>query len=165
MQKKNIYLISILVLFVVVLGGAYFIFHKEKQNVGANNLSPTQQITISQDTILLAQTKSLEFFTDANGMTLYHDAQDWPKNTKPPYSPYTKCTGSCVATWTPFYTDSIKISAPLKADDFTTFSRPDGKKQIAYRGWPLYYYTGDNKPGDINGQGIGNIWYAGVSTN
>ena len=98
-------------------------------------------------------------------MTLYHDIQDWPKQTQAPYSPYSKCTGECSVTWPPFYADSIKISSPLKTEDFTVFTRTDGKKQLAYRGWPLYYYSGDIKAGDVNGQNIGNIWYAGIETN
>jgi hypothetical protein len=24
---------------------------------------------------------------------------------------------------------------------------------------PLYYYSGDKKPGDANGQGIGGVWF------
>jgi predicted lipoprotein with Yx(FWY)xxD motif len=28
----------------------------------------------------------------------------------------------------------------------------------ALRGWPLYYYSGDIKPEDMNGQGIGGAW-------
>ena len=161
MQKKNIYII-VIILLVVVFGGAYFMLHSKKINT-VTSLSSNQQVVISQNTILLINNKSLSFLADSKGMTLYHDTQDWPKNTKAPYSPYTKCTGACSVTWPPFYTDSIKISAPLKIEDFTVFTRPDGTKQIAYRGWPLYYYSGDTKPGDLNGQNIGNIWYAGIA--
>ncbi|MGA2417649.1 MAG: hypothetical protein ABSF55_00155 [Candidatus Staskawiczbacteria bacterium] len=164
MQKKNIYLIVIVILFVIFLSGVYAILHIIKPNTTTNNSSGTARQTVSsQDTIRLITYKSLDVFTDAKGMTLYHDIQDWPRNAKPPYNPYTKCTGACSVTWPPFYTDSIKVSPPLKASDFMVFTRPDGKKQVAYRGWPLYYYTGDNKPGDANGQNIGNIWYVGVS--
>ena len=171
MQKKNIYII-VVILLIIILGGVYFMLHTTKLNISnnnssatQNNLSITQQPTNSQDTIKLVTHNSLYIFTDANGITLYHDIQDWPNSTKSPYHPYTKCVGACSATWPPFYADSIKISAPLKAGDFTVFTRPDGRKQIAYRGWPLYYYTGDSTPGDVNGQQIGNIWYAGVSPN
>jgi len=39
-------------------------------------------------------------------------------------------------------------------------NRPDGSKQLAYDGWPLYYFSNDVNPGDTNGQGVGNVWYA-----
>lgn len=159
MQKKNIYIVAIIILLIIVANSVYFIFTKPSKN----NSSQTQQTNNSQDTIRLAKIKSLEVLTDSNGATLYHNIQDFPKNTKPPYSPYSKCNDACSVTWPPFYTDSIKISAPLKADDFTVFTRTDGKKQIAWRGWPLYYYTGDTKPGDVNGQNVESIWYAGIA--
>jgi predicted lipoprotein with Yx(FWY)xxD motif len=31
--------------------------------------------------------------------------------------------------------------------------------QVTYNGYPLYYYIKDAKPGDITGQGVGNVWY------
>jgi predicted lipoprotein with Yx(FWY)xxD motif len=169
-QKKNIYLIIVVILLVIILGGVYVMLYIKKPNTPANNSSvtisqssATQQKVSSKDTVKLVIYKSLDIFTDYNGMTLYHDIQDWPRNTKPPYNPYTKCLGACSVTWLPFYVDSIKVSSPLKIGDFMVFTRPDGKKQVAYRGWPLYYYTGDSKSGDITGQSIGNIWYAGIS--
>ena len=165
MQKKNIYLTAIVILFVIILAGVYIMMHIIKPNTATNNPSKTttSQTANSKDTIQLETHKSLEILTDSKGITLYHDMQDWPRNSKPPYNPYTKCTGTCSDTWPPFYTDSIKISAPLKASDFTVFTRPDGKQQISFRGWPLYYYTGDSKPGDANGQNIANLWFIGVA--
>jgi predicted lipoprotein with Yx(FWY)xxD motif len=41
----------------------------------------------------------------------------------------------------------------------TTVDRTDGSKQVKFGDWPLYYFGGDTKAGDTNGQGIGGIWY------
>ena len=44
--------------------------------------------------------------------------------------------------------------------DSTT--RSDGKPEVTYNGHPLYYYAGDQRPGDTNGQGLnqfGGGWY------
>jgi predicted lipoprotein with Yx(FWY)xxD motif len=30
---------------------------------------------------------------------------------------------------------------------------------VTYAGHPLYYYAGDKKAGDLNGQGFVSIWY------
>jgi hypothetical protein len=43
-----------------------------------------------------------------------------------------------------------------------TTTRSDGGTQVTYDGHPLYYYSGDQKAGDINGEGsdaFGAEWY------
>ena len=45
----------------------------------------------------------------------------------------------------------------------TTAPRSDGAAQVVYNGHPLYLFSGDQKPGDTNGQGVtafGGAWYA-----
>ncbi|MGW8323142.1 MAG: hypothetical protein ACWGSD_16460, partial [Thermodesulfobacteriota bacterium] len=37
--------------------------------------------------------------------------------------------------------------------------RDDGTKQSTFRGYPLYYWSGDEKEGDTNGQGVKNVWF------
>jgi predicted lipoprotein with Yx(FWY)xxD motif len=39
-----------------------------------------------------------------------------------------------------------------------TAAHPAGT-QVAYNGWPLYFFSGDSSPGDTNGQGQGGVWY------
>jgi predicted lipoprotein with Yx(FWY)xxD motif len=48
-----------------------------------------------------------------------------------------------------------------------TSARSNGKPQVTYNGHPLYLFSGDQKPGDTNGEGVnafGGLWYALSST-
>ena len=38
--------------------------------------------------------------------------------------------------------------------------QPNGTSQVTYDGELLYYFAGDTKPGDTNGQAVGNVWFA-----
>lgn len=49
--------------------------------------------------------------------------------------------------WRPFLAPRNAVAS----GDFTLYDRPDGSKQWASRGYALWTYDGDKKPGDING--------------
>jgi predicted lipoprotein with Yx(FWY)xxD motif len=67
------------------------------------------------------------------------------------------CYDACIAAW-PAYLVDADYKSEL-AGDFTVITRTDGTYQLAYNGWPLYYFAGDAKAGDVNGQGVGDVWY------
>jgi predicted lipoprotein with Yx(FWY)xxD motif len=73
------------------------------------------------------------------------------------------CSGACASVWPPVTTSgSATASGAAQSADLGTITRPDGTKQVTYKGHPLYYYAGDSKPGDINGQNLsqfGAPWY------
>ncbi|MDE1824909.1 MAG: hypothetical protein KGH61_00255 [Candidatus Micrarchaeota archaeon] len=80
------------------------------------------------------------------------------------YSGNSTCYGGCARVWPIFYTSSLVLPPSLKSLNFSTITRTDGSKQLTYLGYPLYYYAGDTKAGDISGQNVGHIWYLmGVS--
>ncbi len=41
-----------------------------------------------------------------------------------------------------------------------TTTRKDGSIQVTYNSMPLYYFSKDEAPGDTNGEGVANVWYA-----
>jgi Secreted repeat of unknown function len=59
---------------------------------------------------------------------------------------------------------SGRSTAPrVEPAKLTTMARSDGAPQVLYNGHPLYRYTGDEKPGDTNGQRVtafGAAWFA-----
>jgi predicted lipoprotein with Yx(FWY)xxD motif len=92
-----------------------------------------------------------KFFTDAKGMTLYIFKKDAPGKSA--------CSGPCAERWPIYFRESVAAPEGVKAEDFGTIARDDGKKQTTYKGWPLYYFADDKNPGDTNGQGKMDAWY------
>ena len=70
------------------------------------------------------------------------------------------CAGSCASTWPPLTATGNVSAASTVTGTLSTITRSDGTKQAAINGKPLYYYSGDSKPGDANGQGKGSVWAA-----
>jgi len=92
-----------------------------------------------------------KYLTDAKGMTLYWFKKDVPGKSN--------CTGGCVEKWPLYFREKVAPSAGLKTDDFGTISREDGKKQTTFRGYPLYYWFQDTKPGDASGNKVNDVWF------
>jgi predicted lipoprotein with Yx(FWY)xxD motif len=90
--------------------------------------------------------------TTANGMTLYYDTNDSAMNAT--------CTGGCAQTWPPFLAQGqIITSNGITSGQITTQATANGN-QVEYNGHPLYTYVNDTSAGQVNGQGVNNVWYA-----
>ena len=105
-------------------------------------------------TVMVAYDEKVGYYlTDGEGRTIYYFAKDIPNSGK------SSCYGACAEKWPVFYTDKIILPQGLNASDFSVITREDGKKQLAYKGWPLYYFFKDEKPGDIYGEGVKGVWF------
>jgi predicted lipoprotein with Yx(FWY)xxD motif len=93
---------------------------------------------------------------DSQGRTLYLFRRD--SGTK------SACTGACAIDWPPLRaTGKPTVGGGVTASIVATSARSDGEPQITYNGHPLYLFSGDQKPGDTNGEGVnafGGLWYA-----
>ena len=74
------------------------------------------------------------------------------------------CTGACAEQWPPLRAPGKPVAGTgLTASRVGTTPRSDGAAEVTYNGHPLYLFSGDQKPGDTNGQGItafGGSWFA-----
>ena len=91
------------------------------------------------------------FLVDEKGMTLYVFKKDSPGKSV--------CSGPCLEKWPVFLAENLQVRCGMSAKNFSTITRDDGKKQTTYKGMPLYYFYKDAKPGDVNGQGLNNVWF------
>ena len=96
------------------------------------------------------------FVTDGAGRTLYRFDND---KAKPPKA---TCNGDCAIAWPPLLIKSPGKIYPKGIDPKIVgyVERADGHCQVTINGWPVYYFIADNKPGDINGQGVNGKWFA-----
>lgn len=70
------------------------------------------------------------------------------------------CDGDCAKIWPPALTNDGKPT--IKGVDSKlvgTVTRTDGTKQLTLKGWPLYTYIGDKKPGEWKGQNVNGKWF------
>jgi predicted lipoprotein with Yx(FWY)xxD motif len=83
---------------------------------------------------------------DAAGRTVYIFDKDEAGKSN--------CSGGCLAKWPAFV---AKPGAVAKGE----FGLIDahGARQWTVNGKPLYYFVGDNKAGDRNGNGMGGVWH------
>jgi len=64
------------------------------------------------------------------------------------------CYDACAQMWPPAI-----VPAGTKAPaSYSLIARKDGTMQIAYKGQPLYQYSGDENVGDIAGDGVDGVW-------
>jgi predicted lipoprotein with Yx(FWY)xxD motif len=95
------------------------------------------------------------FLVGPNGRTLYLFEKD--KTSK------STCYGACAEGWPPLLTSGApKAAGSAKKSLLSTTKRRDGKRQVTYRGHPLYYFAADQRAGDTKGQDVdafGAEWY------
>lgn len=99
------------------------------------------------DPAKVAETSKGKTLVDAKGMTLYVFDKDTAGKSA--------CNGKCAENWPP-----LMASADAKPmGEWTIVTRDDGAKQWAYEGKPLYTWVKDQKPGDVTGDGVNNVWH------
>jgi predicted lipoprotein with Yx(FWY)xxD motif len=97
---------------------------------------------------------------DGQGRTLYLFEADMAGKSN--------CNDACTSAWPPYVSNGTpRAGTGVTGALLGTSIRGDGATQVTYRGHPLYYYAGDNRPGDAAGQGLnqfGAKWYVLASS-
>ena len=71
------------------------------------------------------------------------------------------CTDTtCLSLWKPLRVP--RGSTPAGVKGLSLVTRPDHTRQVAYKGGPLYTFTGDRKAGDVRGNGFRDVGVWGV---
>ncbi len=97
--------------------------------------------------ISVASSSLGQILVDGQGLTLYLVSSG-------------VCDGSCAGIWPPVpYGDVAVLGDGIDAFLLGQTEREDGFVQTTYNGHPLYLYSGDSAPGDLNGQGVSDVWF------
>lgn len=91
----------------------------------------------------VSKTANGHLLVDQKRMTLYVSKADG-QNTS-------KCTDSCARVWQPVETGQIVAATEA---DWSVVERPDGTRQWAYKGKPLYRYARDFAPAEVTGDQV-----------
>ena len=106
-------------------------------------------------TVAVRSSKLGAILVDGKGRTLYLFEKDQGTSSS--------CYDACAGGWPPDTTNGApRAGAGVSASLLGTTTRTDGKTEVTYHGHPLYYFAGDRKPGDSNGEGLkasGAEWY------
>lgn len=100
----------------------------------------------------MAKPKVGDVLVTSRGLTLYHLTTETGGKIA--------CTGSCVSEWPPM---TVTGSGPFQVKgggSLTVVKRPDGTRQLAFHGQPLYRFAGDHSSADTKGQGLEGTWFA-----
>ncbi len=88
-----------------------------------------------------------DLLVDHRGMSLY--VRD--RNTA-------ACTDVCLKTWQPVMVGELAKNI----GDWSVAKRDDGRRQLAYKGYPVYLFSGDTRPGEVNGVLFDSRWQAAM---
>ena len=105
-------------------------------------------------TVKVIKTRYGRILVDGSGRALYLFTRE--------RSSTARCYGACAAAWPVFYArGGVGGGADTDRKLIGTTRRRDGRRQVTYRGHPLYYYVSDRRPGQVMCQNVaeyGGTW-------
>lgn len=103
--------------------------------------------------LMIADSTLGEIVVDGEGMTVYMFDNDTQGATS------SSCSGQCAQNWPEVTTESEAPAVDGVTGEVGTITGVSGKTQVTLNGWPLYYFVGDEAAGDVNGQGVNDVWW------
>jgi predicted lipoprotein with Yx(FWY)xxD motif len=106
----------------------------------------------SEATVAVEDSDLGQITVDAEGRTLYVFLADESNEST--------CYDECEEAWPPLTVDGEPVAGEgVDGSILGTSERTDGSSQVTLDGHPLYYFGADETPDDMNGQGVGEVWY------
>jgi predicted lipoprotein with Yx(FWY)xxD motif len=104
--------------------------------------------TSSKSVVKTMKVGGKTILVNRRGMTLYHLSVERKGH-------FICKDSTCLSLWKPLVV--AKGVTPTGAKSLSVVKRPDGRRQVAYKGGPLYTFVEDHKPGDMKGNGFKDV--------
>ncbi len=147
-MKKWMFMLTLVasVLFLAACGNDTKDSAKEDQAVATTADETTPSLKV------LENEKVGKYLADSKEMALYYFKKDEAGKSN--------CSGECLENWPPFLEQDFNVPEGFDKKDFGTIKREDtGAEQVTFKGFPLYYFVNDQQVGDVNGEGVKDVWY------
>jgi predicted lipoprotein with Yx(FWY)xxD motif len=111
---------------------------------------------VAPRTLIVRSTQYGRVLFDGRGRVLYGFTRD--RRGGP-----SRCYGACAGAWPVYFarnTAVIRVGLGVKKSLIDRTRRRDGRLQLTYNGWPLYYYAHEG-PGEVRCQNVdqfGGLW-------
>jgi predicted lipoprotein with Yx(FWY)xxD motif len=113
-----------------------------------------RQAMTPSPTLKVRTTRFGKILFAGNGRVLYAFTRD--RRNGP-----SRCYGDCATAWPVYFAKgALKAGTGVKQPLLGTVTRRDGRRQVTYNGWPLYYYAHE-KAGEVKCQNVvthGGTW-------
>lgn len=116
-------------------------YHKNIDSKNIKNISIIRAIELVIEDIK----KESNILVDDRWMTLYIFTKDTEN--------VSNCSWECEVKWPVYFNEN------LSDNWYSSIKREDWKMQTTLNWQPLYYFFKDEKPWDMNGEGLKNVWY------
>jgi predicted lipoprotein with Yx(FWY)xxD motif len=106
-------------------------------------------------TLIVRSTQYGRVLFDGRGRVLYGFTRDRREGPS-------RCYGACASAWPVYFSrnTAIRVGSGVKKSLIGRTRRRDGRLQLTYNGWPLYYYAHEG-PGEVRCQNVdqfGGLW-------
>lgn len=163
MRLRPLFFLASLVLLLAACGGAETATDEEaspapleteleatEPETGTELETETEEPTTGAATLTTADSELGEILVGGAGRTLYVFMNDTGQEST--------CYDDCEANWPPL-TGEVAVEGNVDDSLLSTTEREDGSTQVVYNDHPLYYFAGDQAPGDTNGQSLNDVWF------
>ncbi len=111
--------------------------------------------TQAKSTLTVGKSRYGSILFDGKGRALYAFTRDRRGGKS-------RCYGACARAWPVYFKRAaLRAGKGVKRKLIGTVRRKDGRLQVTYNGWPLYYYVNDVSAGQVTCQNVsefGGLW-------